>query len=127
MAKECSSAADRRAERSFLPSKSMFARQNRLSRDDLAKVSKAGKSINTNLFSLKTLPEKVSKFAFVASKKECGGSVDRNKAKRRARAAMRHIPLSSPIWCVVFLKKAVLKAPFDAIVLELRKALNKYV
>ncbi len=69
---------------------------------------------------------KVSKFAFVASKKECGGSVDRARAKRRARAAMMKVApsLPSPVFCVIFIKKSAQIASFSDIISNLAKVLQ---
>ncbi len=112
----------------------MFPKSARLSREDIAEVSRKGQSINTPYFSLKILPFvskpliNKGKFAFVMSKKEEKTAVGRNKAKRRLRAAMRHVsPSLKPLHCMVFIKKSVLKAPFGDIVTALEKALHNYV
>ncbi|MES2060084.1 MAG: ribonuclease P protein component [Patescibacteria group bacterium] len=104
----------------------MFARPSRLSKDEILSLSRAGKSLSTNIFSLKVAPAKVSKFAFIASKKECGGSVDRSRAKRRARAAMMKVApsLKSPIFCIMYIKKGLIEADFKDIHTKLQNLLQ---
>ncbi len=108
----------------------MFPRSRRLSKEEILKLTKTGKPINTSLFSLKlsVTEAKVPKFAFVMSKKEEKTAVGRNKAKRRLRAAMKKLSFSiKPLYCIVFIKKAVLKAPFDDIMSELKKGLSSFI
>jgi len=63
------------------------------------------------------------KCAFVISKKELKLSVDRNRAKRKARMALREISTQlSPVYFVVFPKKIILKTDFKEIVEEFKKA-----
>ena len=107
----------------------MFPRRNRLSREEIALVTKNGKAVHTPLFTLKLLPHASGtghKFAFVISKKESKTAVSRNRAKRRVRGAMQKLvpKLDKPLYCIVFIKKAVLDTPFGDIVLSLNKALQ---
>lgn len=103
----------------------MFPRQNRLSREELSKVIKNGCIVHSSLFTLRILDlnENKLKSAFVISKKELKLAVDRNKAKRLARMALReiltHIP---PIQFVVFPKKLILTTDFREIVNEFRRS-----
>ncbi|HEY4512703.1 MAG TPA: ribonuclease P protein component [Candidatus Paceibacterota bacterium] len=106
----------------------MFARQSRLLKEELILTIKNGSTANTPLFSLKIvhIPSFPSKFAFVISKKECGSGVFRNKAKRRARAAMREIYKDlKPILCVIFIKKDLLSAGFKEIVTSFKNIFIK--
>lgn len=106
----------------------MFGRQERLSKEELKELLKNGGSIQSKLFSLRITRAEGprSKFAFVASKKECGGSVPRSRAKRRSRAAMRQVALPSPVHCAMFIKKDFQKADFKSIVGALRGALQNF-
>lgn len=104
----------------------MFPRVARLSKEELRGLAKKGALIQSKLFSLRVAEGKgAGKFAFVASKKECGGSVSRNRAKRRARAAMKQIMLLSPAHIAMFIKKDFQKADFKDIVSALKDALQK--
>lgn len=110
----------------------MFPGRNRLRREEIALVTRNGRAAHTSLLTLKILSPwdgADHKFAFVISKKEEKTAVGRNRAKRRVRAAMRKLipQLKNPLCCIVFIKKAVLDATFDDIVLSLTKALKSYV
>lgn len=109
----------------------MFPRRNRLSRDEIAEVTKSGRVVRTPLLSVRVLDNPTNgrglyKFAFVISKKESKTAVSRNRAKRRVRAAMRRVlpQQSKPLYCIIFIKKEVLDASIDDIVLNLTKALK---
>lgn len=92
---------------------------------------KSGRSVSTPLFSAKMLADSVDthKFAFVMSKKESKTAISRNRAKRRIRAAMRKIlpGANKPFYCIIHIKKSVLTASFDDIVLNLRRALSSFI
>lgn len=106
----------------------MFPRSHRLSRKEVSEVIKNGRVYHTPLFSIRILETKTSHFkgAFVVSKKECRLSVDRNTLKRRARMAFRDISTDlSPVYFVVFIKKAVLTALPQDIVAEFKKVFKK--
>jgi len=110
----------------------MFKRRARLSKEEIALVSKGGTSVHTPLFSIKTLPfsqktlGNIPKFAFVMSKKEEKTAVGRNKAKRRLRAAMRRFtPSLKPLYYMVFIKKAAISTAFPQLCNTLKEALAK--
>lgn len=105
----------------------MFPKPYRLSREEIGEISKKGDVLHTPFFSIRSLDLKEGHFkcAFVISKKECKLSVDRNRAKRRARMALREI-LSNipPISFIVFVKKAAITADFKDLVKEFKRAFN---
>jgi ribonuclease P protein component len=111
----------------------MFIRRSRLSKEEIALVSRTGQSLHTPIFSLKVLPfpqetlGNKPKFAFVMSKKEERTAVKRNLAKRRLRAAMRELePGIKPLFCMVFIKKAAIKTPMPELRALLRESLRKW-
>jgi|SRR5680860_571503 len=60
----------------------------------------------------------------VASKKMVGGAVDRNRAKRRIRAALDRLPLENRSY-IVIASKQVLEAPFETLVRWLEATIQK--
>lgn len=127
--KECLKKECRKVERDFLQFNFMFRRGARLSREEIEEVMKKGGVTHTSVFSLRILDSgsRNTKFAFVISKKECKTAVGRNRAKRRARSAMQKLVpnLKKPLFCMVFLKKEVIKVPFSELVDNLRITLEK--
>lgn len=102
----------------------MFKRSLRLSREEVSNTIRYGRVTHTPLFSIRIVEKTAPHFkcAFVISKKELRLSVERNTAKRKARMALREISTGiSPVYFVVFPKKAILKADFKEIVSEYRR------
>jgi ribonuclease P protein component len=102
----------------------MFPRLYRLSREEIGEISKKGSVKHTPFFSVKYLDLKQSHFkcAFVISKKECKLSVDRNRAKRRARTALREIlPEITSIGFIVYVKKAAITVDFEDLANDFKK------
>jgi ribonuclease P protein component len=61
----------------------------------------------------------------VAAKRVIGGAVERNRAKRRLRAAFRKVAEHfTGVGAVLYAKRRVLKSPFVEIVTELKEGLT---
>lgn len=104
----------------------MFPRLYRLSREEIGEISKKGSVKYTPFFSVRALDLKDNHFkcAFVISKKECKLSVDRNRAKRRLRVALRRLlPNIPPLAFIVYAKKTAISATFDEMAAEFKKIL----
>jgi ribonuclease P protein component len=104
----------------------MFPKLYRLSREEIGEISKKGSVKYTPFFSIRMLNLKQNHFkcAFVISKKECKLSVDRNKAKRRARMALRMVSSSIPsAGFIVYVKNVAIKADLEEMAEEFKKIL----
>ncbi len=104
----------------------MFPKIYRLSREEIGEISKKGSVKHTPFFSIRSLDLKQPHFkcAFVISKKECKLSVDRNRAKRRARMALRGLlPNIPPLNFIVYVKKIAITADLGEMVEEFKKIL----
>jgi ribonuclease P protein component len=66
----------------------------------------------------------IPEVGIVASRKQVGGAVDRNRARRRIRAALERLPLSEGSYIVVT-SREVLKAPFEELVRWLEAAVKE--
>lgn len=103
----------------------MFPRRNRLSREEIGEISKKGSVKHTPFFSIRCLDLRQNHFkcAFVISKKECKLSVDRNRAKRRARMALRRIMPSIPnLAFIIYVKKTAITGDLAKMAEEFEKA-----
>ncbi len=67
---------------------------------------------------------RVPEVGIVASKKRVGSAVDRNRARRRIRAALGHVTLSEGSYIVVA-SRGVLTAPFGELVGWLETAMEE--
>ena len=68
-------------------------------------------------------PDRHWRFAAVSSKR-VGGAVERNRAKRRLRAAFNHAPRDhSPLSVIFYTKAAILRAAFPDLVESVEKTL----
>lgn len=77
-------------------------------------------------FTLFAAPEeKQWKFGAVAAKRTIGGAVERNRAKRRLRAAYAELlPVLPPSGILLYAKKSVLSGDFGEIVQTLKESLS---
>jgi ribonuclease P protein component len=94
----------------------------------VSEVIKNGRVYHTPLFSIRILKTETPYFkgSFVISKKECRLSVGRNMLKRKARSVFTQISTDlSPVYFVVFIKKALLEAGVDTIAEEYKKIFSK--
>jgi ribonuclease P protein component len=99
-------------------------REARLSRSlDFKRVRRTGKSFAHPLFVLLALPSGRSgvRIGFITSK-AVGGAVERNRTRRRLRAAVDELyPSLSSGWdMIIIARRAALTASFDTIMDELR-------
>ncbi|HWQ45339.1 MAG TPA: ribonuclease P protein component [Longilinea sp.] len=99
-------------------------REARLSRSlDFKRVRRTGRSYAHPLFVLLALPSGLSevRVGFITSK-AVGGAVERNRTRRRLRAAVDELfPSFSPGWdMIIIARRAALIASFDTIKDELR-------
>ncbi len=95
-------------------------------------VLKKGKSIYSEVFSFKFLPNKSEspgslKVAFLCSKKVFPKAVQRNKAKRRMRHILKDFfpGISLGTWLIFFFKKEFLEIPFEALKEQTKNALKR--
>jgi len=95
-------------------------------------VLKKGKSVYSEVFSFKFLPNQsespgLPKVAFLCSKKVFPKAIQRNKAKRRMRHILKDLfpEISSEVWLVFFFKKEFLEKPFDWLKKQTESTLKK--
>lgn len=84
------------------------------------------KTVSGKLFTVQRLPysESDTRFSCVVSKKVVPKAVDRNRAKRRARAAFKEVWPEAGLY-VVHVKKLALSANFKELCSELSMLLEK--
>lgn len=85
---------------------------------DVRAVLREGRVAHGGAMVLRALPrgdDGPVRLAVVASRK-LGGAVDRNRARRRLREALRHTALPAGVDLVVVAKSPALTAPFDELV-----------
>jgi len=107
----------------------MLQSSNRLRRPaDVARVRQQGKSNRHPLLILLVLPNElnVSRFAFVASRR-VGKAVERNRAKRLLREAVRHrLSNIAPGWdCVLIARPSMVKAHFTDVETAVAQCLKR--
>jgi ribonuclease P protein component len=99
----------------------------RLSRDEMTAFYKGRSSrIRGAFLDLAFMPAKQTKIACVVSKKTLPHAVDRNRVRRRVRAAFSSVPgLPSPLTLVFTARPGADKASFDSLSRDVRSLVEK--
>lgn len=129
MDKQCLTAAELKAERGFPLLAHSFLVQTLLKRADFLSVSKVGKKSSTKCFVLLAAPNSVGipRVGYTVSKKVSKLAVERNKVKRRLKAAVRKLadkfPTSTDF--VIIARYDALRRPFKDLEGDIIYALKK--
>jgi ribonuclease P protein component len=101
----------------------MLPKKSRLSRTSFPK-SKPSQRVTFSWGSISLYPSNVFMASVVVSKKTLPRAVDRNRATRRAYAALARVSPAPKLAVIVFPRREALKAPFTLLVADLAHALS---